>query len=311
MKQFIKKILLFSLPIIVGLTIVFFTNAHREFCYNYIKGDCDTRGKLFYKRLEAKSVGVDYLFVGSSKTMNGINDGLIEDSLNKYSKNKLRLYNAGYCRFGRNLDFLLCKEFSKNNNLKKIFVEVRADESTTSHPMFAFLANSREILQGIPALNGKITSEIYNHSLMNLNYLRCILNLEKKEKNKYKLELHGYNNIDHVMEKELLEEFYKEELNKNKTIDKDALEYRYSRFYLSRIKKLCDKKNIELNFIFMPSFGNTTKSPAFKEEYEQWGKVIVGPDSIFNNKSYWKDVAHFNTAGATAFSNFLAKELAR
>lgn len=311
MKQFIKKIVLFSLPIIIGLLAVFFIKADREFCYNYIKGDCDTRGKLFYKRLEKKSVGMDYLFVGSSKTMNGINDGLIEDSLNKRSQNKLRLYNAGYCRFGRNLDFLLCKEFSKNNALKKIFVEVRADESTTSHPMFPFLANGREIIQGANALNGKLPSELYNHTLMNLNYLRCELKLEKKEKNKYKLELHGYNNIDRVMERELLEEFYKEELNKNKSIDKNALEYHYSHYYLNRIKTLCDKKNIELNFIFMPSFGNTTKLPAFKEEYEKWGKVIIGPDSIFNNKSYWKDVAHFNTAGATAFSNFLAKELAR
>lgn len=311
MKEFVKKIVLFSLPIFIGLLAVFFIKADREFCYNYIKGDCDTRGKLFYKRLEKKSVGMDYLFVGSSKTMNGINDGLIEDSLNKRSQNKLRLYNAGYCRFGRNLDFLLCKEFSKNNALKKIFVEVRADESTTSHPMFPFLANGREIIQGANALNGKLPSELYNHTLMNLNYLRCELKLEKKEKNKYKLELHGYNNIDRVMERELLEEFYKEELNKNKSIDKNALEYHYSHYYLNRIKTLCDKKNIELNFIFMPSFGNTTKLPAFKEEYEKWGKVIIGPDSIFNNKSYWKDVAHFNTAGATAFSNFLAKELAR
>lgn len=310
MKEFVKKIVLFSLPIFIGLLAVFFIKADREFCYNYIKGDCDTRGKLFYKRLETKSARVDYLFVGSSKTMNGINDRLIEDSLNKRSPKHLRLYNAGYCRFGRNLDFLLCKEFSKNNALKKIFVEVRADESTTSHPMFPFLANGREILQGAKALNGKLPSELYNHSLMNLNYLRCELKLEKKEKNKYKLELHGYNNIDRVMEKEMLEEFYKDELNKNKSVDKDALEYRYSYYYLNRIKTLCEKKNIELNFIFMPSFGNTTKLPAFKEEYEKWGKVIIGPDSIFNNKSYWKDVAHFNTAGATAFSNFLAKELA-
>lgn len=310
MKAFVKKIVLFSLPVFIGLLVVFFIKADREFCYNYIKGDCDTRGKLFYKRLETKSAGVDYLFVGSSKTMNGINDRLIEDSLNKRSPEHLRLYNAGYCRFGRNLDFLLCKEFSKNNALKKIFVEVRADESTTSHPMFPFLANGREILQGAKALNGKLPSELYNHSLMNLNYLRCELKLEKKEKNKYKLELHGYNNIDRVMEKEMLEEFYKDELNKNKSVDKDALEYRYSHYYLNRIKTLCEKKNIELNFIFMPSFGNTTKLPAFKEEYEKWGKVIIGPDSIFNNKSYWKDVAHFNTAGATAFSNFLAKELA-
>lgn len=311
MKEFIKKISLFVLPLAAVLGVVFFIKADREFCYNYIKGDCDARGKLFYKKLYTKNNNVDYLFVGSSKTMNGINDGLLEDSLSKKEMN--HVYNAGYCRFGRNMDFLLIKEFARQNKLKKVFLEVRGDESTTSHPIFAYLANGKEILVGAKALNGKLLPEIYNHLLMNLNYLRCNLKLEKAEKNKAPLELHGYNNIDRVLDKELLEEFYAEEKNKteSKKINKNALEYTYSNFYLKRMKALCEKNNIELVFVYLPSFGNASKEPGFKKEYEQWGKVIIGPDSIFTNKSYWKDVAHFNTAGATAYSNYLAKVLTR
>ena len=120
MKRFLKKIILFALPLFIFFSIIFFIRTDREFCYNYIKGDCDARGKLFYKKLVSESDNIDYLFIGSSKTMNGINDQLIEDSINAHQKNKIHLYNAGYCRFGRNLDFLLCKEFGRKNKFQQI-----------------------------------------------------------------------------------------------------------------------------------------------------------------------------------------------
>lgn len=311
MKIFLKKIFLFVAPIFVLLATIFLIRTNREFCYNYIKGDCDARGKLFYKKLYAGNRNVDYLFVGSSKTMNGINDRLIEDSLNARQHNKIHLYNAGYCRFGRNLDFLFCKEFAKENKLKKIFLEVRYDESTTSHPVYSYLANGKEILSGIKVLNGKILSEIYNHLLMNINYTRCLIHLEHPEKNAERFQQYGYNNIEKILDKHLLEEFYNEEKEKfsSISINKKALEYKYSSFYIQKIHHLCKKNNIELNFIYLPSFGNVTKLPVFLEEYSKMGKVIIGPDSIFNSYSYWKDVAHFNTSGATAYSNFLAKNL--
>lgn len=312
MNLFLKKIVLFTLPILVALGIIFFKRTNREFNYNYIKGDCDARGRLFYKKLYTKNTNVDYLFVGSSKTMNGINDKLIEDSINKNSSTPVHLYNAGYCRFGRNLDFLFCKEFARNNKLKKIFLEVRSDESTTSHPIYAYLATGKEIIQGITALNSKVFAEMYNHTLMNLNYTRCKLKLDKPAKNNEQLQLHGWNNIDRVLPKAELDEFYQKEKTKlaQNPINTEAFEYIYSDFYLDKIHSLCEKQNIELNFIYLASYGNASKEPAFKSKYEQWGKVIIGPDSIFSNPMYFKDVAHFNTAGSTAFSKYLATVLA-
>lgn len=313
MRKFLVNILLFSLPIIIVLAIIFFTKVSRGFCYNYIKGDCDARGKLFYKRIYSKAHTIDYLFIGSSKTMNGINDDLIEDTINNGKSGKLRLYNAGYCRFGRNLDYLFLKEFASRHKLKKVFLEVRSNESTTSHPIFPYLASSSEILDGINAVNGKIFKEIYNHELMAIDYLRFKAGFEIPENNSETMKWHGYNNIERIMnEKELrdagLNEINKAEKNK---INKDALEFKYSNYYLNRIISFCKEKNIELSFIYLPSFGGEKVAPAFLEEYNKEGKVIFGPDSIYKNVTYWKDAAHFNTAGATAYSNFLAKELTR
>jgi hypothetical protein len=311
MKRFVKKIVLFNLPMLVILGIIFFIKTDREFCYNYIKGDCEQRGQSLYKKMYEERNKVDYLFVGSSKTWNNIDDGLLESLINTPDQYHLKLFNTGYCRFGRNLDYLFCKEFVKRNRIKKIFLEVRADESTTSHPIFPFLASGKEVLEGTLALNGKLFPEMYDHLLMNINYTRRKSDLEKTEINTSSPPRHGYNNIDKVIEPELLDEYYSKEKNKAPEVNKNSPEYRFSNYYIKKIKELCDKKQIELVFIFLPSYGNTTKIPAFKEEYEKMGKVIIAPDSLFTVKTYWKDVAHLNTFGATAYTKFLATELKR
>jgi hypothetical protein len=311
MKRFIKKIILFSLPVLIGLGFIFFIKTNREFCYNYVKGDCDGRGKLLYKKIYEDGHKVDFLFVGSSKTWNGIDDELLENLINKPDDYHYKLFNTGYCRFGRNLDYLFCKEFAKRNRLKKIFLEVRPDESTTSHPIYPYLANGSEILEGALALNSGLFSEMYNHLLMNVNYMRCKINLEIAEKNTTHPFRHGYNNIEKIISPEELDAFCEKEKNDPLEVNTNSINYRFSNYYLNKIKKLCDVKKIELVFIYLPSYANLNKEPAFKSHYEKWGRVIMAPDSIFNTKSYWKDVAHFNSFGATAYTKFLATELTR
>jgi hypothetical protein len=313
MKQFVKKIFLFSLPILIGLIAIFFIKTNREFCYNYIKGDCEGRGKLLYKKIYEEKNSVDYLFVGSSKTWNDIDDGLLENLINSPDKSRVKVFNTGYCRFGRNLDYLFCKEFLKRNRLKKIFLEVRADESTTSHPIYPYLATGNEILEGVAALNGNLFSEIYNHLLMNINYSRCKTKLETAEINSEHPPSHGYNNIERVLDTKTLDEFYSKEqirISENKT-DTSALAYHFSNYYLSKLKKLCDTKQVELVFVYLAGYANINKTPAFRQQYEKWGKIIEAPDSIYTNKTYWKDVAHLNSFGATAYTKFLATQLAR
>lgn len=289
--------------------MIFFIKTNREFCYNYVKGDCDQRGKLLYKKMYEDNNKVDYLFVGSSKTWNDINDELLEDLINTPNSYHYKLFNVGYCRFGRNLDYLFCKEFLKRNRLKKIFLEVRADESTTSHPIFPYLANGKDVMEGALAFNTSFFSDVYNHLLMNINYMRCEINLDQAQKNLTNAFLHGYNNIEKTITPEKLDAFYKEEQNRISKRNSNSLSYRFSNYYLNKIKKLCDAKNIELVFVYLPSYANLTKKPAFLSQYKQWGKVIIGPDSIYNNKKYWKDVAHFNSFGATAYTKFLATQL--
>jgi hypothetical protein len=148
---------------------------------------------------------------------------------------------------------------------------------------------------------------------MNLNYSRCKADLETSELNSENPPQHGYNNIDRIMDPKTLDEFYsKEEIRlKENTVDTSAIAYRFSNYYLLKLKRLCDLKKVELAFIYLAGYSNINKTPAFLSRYQKWGKVIMAPDSIYTNKTYWKDVAHLNTFGATAYTKFLATQLAR
>ena len=76
MKRFVRKIILFGLPLAGVLVWIFFIRTDREFCYNYVKGDCDQRGKLLYKKMYEDRRKVDYLFVGSSLSFIVLSGGL-------------------------------------------------------------------------------------------------------------------------------------------------------------------------------------------------------------------------------------------
>lgn len=303
MRVFIIKILIFLLPVAIAVAGILTLNADKGFCYNYIKGDCDERGLHLYNKLNGTDT-INYVFIGSSKTMNAINDSLIERI-----NGKAQIYNAGYCRYGRNLDYLLSKDFITQKHISKLFLEVREDESTNSHPMFPYLAKTQDITESAKGLNLDLFSDVYKHILMNLDFVRKSLNIDVFENTKMMSEKYGFNTSERVESPKVLEN-YKLKNKKNETVDTNKAEYRFSNFYLDKIKNECSIHKTELIFIYLPSYGNADKLPAFKNKYELYGKVILAPDSIFNNKNYWKDESHFNLNGAIAYTRYLSGVIA-
>ncbi len=313
MGKFLFKIFLFIIPVGILFVIIFFVKTERYFAYHYTKGDCDGRGLFFYNKIYKEKNSIDYIFIGSSKTMNGINDSMMQRIINTKITTPINIYNAGYCRYGRNLNFIFLKEFLKNHSIKKVFFEVLPDEATNSHPMFPFIATSDEIISSANGFNPSIFSDTYNHFLMNLKYERCKFNLDYCDSIPVQQCKFGYNNIPQIADSKSLAKFIEiktiEWNHYNSTIDKTAPDYKFSNYYLNEIKTICEKNNIELNFIYLSSYGNIIKTPAWKEEYEKMGKLIIAPDSIFLRKMYWKDNSHFNSYGADAFSKFLITQI--
>src|SRR5687767_9647068 len=106
MRKFILHTTLFLLPLLAGATIIFFLPTDRKRSYHYLTKDCEGRGAWMYRRIFERPEPVDVAFLGSSHTINGINDTLINQQL---IGKKMTACNLGYCRLGRDLQLVLIK----------------------------------------------------------------------------------------------------------------------------------------------------------------------------------------------------------
>ena len=107
MKRLYKHIILFFLPVLLLIIIV---PVNKRQKYLGLENDCFNHAIWIYDRLYKNSKPVDIAFLGSSHTINGINDKLIEEELKRYN---MTAANFGYCRLGRNLSYVLLKEIIK------------------------------------------------------------------------------------------------------------------------------------------------------------------------------------------------------
>src|SRR6476661_964112 len=100
MKKFILHILLFLLPIVAGWVMVVSQSIDKKRAYHYLTEDGEGRGAWMYRRIYESKEPIDIAFLGSSHTINGINDTLINQLLRDSGSTKTTC-NLGYCRLGR------------------------------------------------------------------------------------------------------------------------------------------------------------------------------------------------------------------
>jgi hypothetical protein len=126
------KIVFFLIPVAL---VVFFLPVNRRDASAALHEDCFNHAIWLHDRLFINPKPADVVFFGSSRTVNGVNDSL----LNRRITN-IHFLNAGYCRFGTNLYPLLLQDVIKTKNIKKLILEVREGEDYFSHPIFPYLA---------------------------------------------------------------------------------------------------------------------------------------------------------------------------
>lgn len=301
MKKLILKI--FLIAFIIELLILLLPVNKRLF-YQGLKDDCSNRSIWIYDRIFENEKPIDLAFFGSSHILNGINDDLIEKKIH------INTSNIGYCRLGENLVYVLLKEVVKTKQLKTIVIEVREDEDLYSHPIFPYIAETKDVLLATPLFNKKILSDIYKHSYYKLEVIKNLLlnNIENKE-------IHKDNFIvwssPDTASKKLLSEI-KEKHNKKKieqnTFERD-FHLKYPRTYLEKINTLCIEKGIKIFFLYLPSYGSNVETPKEINTYLKYGTVLIPPNEIYENPANWHDEAHLNQSGSNQLSNWVADEL--
>lgn len=304
MKKYIQNTFLFLLPISVGILVLMLVPPNTKRAFYYLNNDCDGRGAWVYKRLYESEKPIDIAFVGSSHTINGINDSLIEKNIGK------PVVNLGYCRHGRNLNYVIIKHILQAKKPSYIVLEVNEDEQTFGHPIFPYLANGKEVISTPTWKNKTYPEDLYKSIMARITY--CQQNTwDKKYEYVYDLKSEfGFSTNNFAADTNFLAQKKAERDGKPKDEHNETRNFamKFPRAYLQQIADECKKYNTELIFVFMPAYGSPHKLPNELETYSRYGKTLVPPDSIYNDKNNWYDDEHLNKTGADKLGIWLIEE---
>jgi hypothetical protein len=311
MKRFLKHIVLFFIPVYIGVVALFIFPVEKKFSYSFIKGECNNKASWIYNRIFIDNRNVDIAFSGASQTGCAIMDELIEKELNKNSGRELSVANIGYCRRGRDIQYLMLKDLFENKKPKIIIVEVYEDEPKKSHPVFPYLANSDDLFSSGILFNQRYLSGIWKGGVVRFENFKHIVFKTEIQPLKNPL-LFGYrHSIQKVADNVLMENrtVWEKRLARHKNSLLRKFELNYSKHYLEKIVKLANQNSCKILFLYLPESGSKLKEPLLTKYYKNFGELVVLPQSIIENKENWKDATHFNDLGAIKVSQFIENKL--
>jgi hypothetical protein len=280
---------------------------NKRFLYQGLSEDCFNHGIWVYDRIFNNPKNIDIAFLGSSQTINGINDKLIEDKL---KNKKLHVVNLGYCRLGVNLYYILIKEIVKTKKPRIIVIEIRGEENRYSHPVFPFIADNIDVLTATLLFNRDFFADCYRKIYYKLEIIHEVIFNELKNK-EIRKEDFGFAsssdtaNIEVLNEAKLTRSKHKKELT---SLERN-FHMKYSRSYYEKIAEICAENKIKLIFLYVPNYGLQAKKPKEFNTYIKYGPVLIPSLSDFENTNYWFDGSHLNQAGADVFSNWIAEKI--
>ena len=302
MGKLLKNIILFLIPLLVLITLL---QVDKRYKYQELKDDCFDHGLWVYDRIYNNSAPVDIAFLGSSHTINGIDDQLITENI------KIgQAANFGYCRLGRNLSFVLLKEIIQEKDLKMLIIEVREDEDRYSHPIFPYISHSRDVVFANPFFNRDIIADIWTHFAYKVEIAQDII---------YQHEPSAplrTNDFGFASSNDTASSAYLDEVKRKRSIPKPDLSEmvrgfygKFARVYLEKISNSCNERNINIYFLYLPSYGTYLDKPDNYDIYIKYGKVISPPKQIYDNQTNWADENHLNREGARELSLWLAEQI--
>lgn len=299
-----QKYILLSLLLLSLILCVLFVEPDKEFLFANASGDCSGRSHLMHNAIYKKNQEPETVLFGSSRTMNGIQDSLLNSLPGK------KFLNLGYCRFGRNLDYFFIEEYCKYHHPETIVLEVRAQEDANSHAVAPFFLSVPQLAKDAFTGNPKAVGDLYNKWLCNLKFVRSSLFNKPLRLDTQIAIAYGFWHSGKPIGLQKLEEErsrdsikWLEEKGKHQELNSN------SEFYFKKLKQLCGEKKITLYFLYLPNYGNGKGEPAQAAEYRSYGNLLLPPDSLVNNAQYFSDFSHLNPRGAARMSLWLKKTL--
>lgn len=307
MRKILLKLLLFSGVLLIPTIGLFTLPYSGKFARHFIENDCYNHGAWIFDRITDNPMPIDIAFIGSSHTIHAFQEKRIEELLPE----KLHIANLGYCRFGRNLEYLFVKELLGHKRPRLIVIEVHEDEEKNSHDIFPFLAGTNDLLFSPTLINRDYVSDVFNGASARLEQLKSQYIFHKKYPEP-DLNPYGYGESDRVVADDELaknEEAWRRRLARSQSPFLDELQLRFPLRYLDKTLLMARKENIQIVFVYLPEFGSKLKKPLRFNYYQSMDPVLLPPDSILTSRKNWMDATHFNDEGAKKISEWISCEL--
>jgi hypothetical protein len=292
---------------ILFITLLLLIPIPKKLHYQCLNQDCFNHAQWLYNRIYENPKKIDLVFLGSSHTINSINDSLIQQRL---QHTNLNYTNLGYCRLGPDLYITLLNQILQKHSPKTLVLEVREDDNRYSHPVFAYLASGKDILQQPILFNRDYISNIYAHLKYKIEIIQNVI-FKTLPKLEVPVTNFGFSSHTEIANPTDLEKYKNE--NKQNYQEQSSLArnfyMQFARTSLRKIAQICKQNKIKLIFLYMPSYGPVVNKPQESDTYKALGKLIQAPQSIFENKQNWYDVNHLNTKGANELSEWLATQI--
>lgn len=276
----------------------------KESMYKELQNDCVGYASWIYDRIYNNPAPVDIAFVGSSHTIFGIDDTLMDQQIHSS-----QVTNFGYCRPGRNLNYLMARDLIEEKRPEMIILEVQEFEKPFSHPIFPYMAETRDLLTMYPWFNPNWFSDLSIAVQYRLQLIQESI-WNNKANYFYDARLHGRIAFSDTASVEVLNARIEENKSKFQPSEsKLKFDHTFPHHYLEKIVKLCQESNIKLTFLYLPSYGSEEQFPYPLEYLETFAPVWIPPTSIWKNQDYWYDAGHLNQSGAIKLTEWVVGKI--
>lgn len=312
MKKFVLHTLLFVSVLIAGVVVLFVMPVDRKYAYSFLfKGGCQGRAPWIYRQIFEDTTEIDVAFLGTSHTMNAINDQYIQNTLRDSFNVQHNCRNLSFCGFGRDLDYVFIKDLLQHKQVKTIVLEVRESESPFGHQSFPYVAKAADVFNAPKYFSRSYLPAIYKQLLFRLQYLReKVTGEDKKRITEIPDSPYGFNiNYAQIDGTELQLARQRATARRQKQIElvENTLAYAQTQ-YVQQIAELAKTHHTKLLFVYLPSYTGRVATTEIEQRYKKFGTVIYN-EPVYDDTSMWADKEHVNNKGAAAISAKVAAVL--
>ncbi|MCW3126398.1 MAG: hypothetical protein JWO03_2056 [Bacteroidetes bacterium] len=313
MRSFLFRTVAFMIAGLIIPAIILLLPIDKKYQYTFVKNACSLKSSYIYHRTYEDSLPVDVAFMGSSHTMCGISDTIVQRVLTDQGKSA-RVANMGFCRLGRDMEYLIFKDLVTHKKPKVLVLEVRQEEAEMSHHDFGYMADMGDVLAPPMIVNQSYFTDLANAFTVRLNYVRDILS-HKEYNLPYTAADLAEVHINTIADTAMLyggarwrwDRYY----SHPRAAWADDMMTRYPKSYVGKIMALAKEHNVKVIFLYIPNFGYPNHSPKEQKYYRQLSELVMMPDSFYDATKNWRDDEHFNTPAAMVLSDTIAHHVAK